>query len=57
MTTVESTGSAEPVGQRGARVDIRQYRALAGNGWLAVVGLAGCIAGTVVAGRDGTGWL
>jgi len=57
MTTVESTGSAEPVGQRGARVDIRQYRALAGNGWLAVVGLAGCIAGTVVAGRDGTGLL
>ena len=57
MTTVESTGSAEPVGQQGARVDIRQRRALAVNGWLAVVVLLGCIAGTVVAGRDGTGWL
>ena len=57
MTSHESTGSAEPVGQQGAQVDIRQRRALAVNGWLGVVVLAGCIAGTVVAAKDGTGWL
>ena len=57
MSTVVSPTSAEPVGQQGARVDIRQRRALALNGWIGVAVLAGCIWGSVVAAQDGTGWL
>ena len=57
MSTVVSPSSAEPVGQQGARVDIHQRPARAVNGWLGVVVLAGCIAGTVVAAEDDTGWL
>src|SRR5271170_6274834 len=57
MSTVVSPTSAEPMGQQRAGVDIHQRRALAVNGWLAVVVAAGCIWGSVVAGRDGTGWL
>ncbi len=57
MSTVVSPTSAEPVGQQGARVDIRQRRALAVNGWIGVAVLAGCIWGSVVAAQDGTGWL
>ena len=55
MATVETTGSAEPVGTPGSPGRHHAQRpALAVNGWLGVVVLAGCIAGTVVAGRDGT---
>ena len=57
MSTVVSPSSAEPVGQQGARVDIHQRPARAVNGWLGVVVLAGCIAGTMVAAEDDTGWL
>jgi SPFH domain / Band 7 family len=57
MTNVVSSTSAEPVGQQGARVDIRQRRARAVNGWLGVAALAGCIWGSVVAAQDRTGWL
>jgi hypothetical protein len=57
MSTVVSPTSAEPVGQEGAQVDIGQRAALGTSGWLGVLVLAGCIAGTVVAAKDGTGWL
>jgi regulator of protease activity HflC (stomatin/prohibitin superfamily) len=51
MSTVESPIIAEPVGHHGARVDIKQRPALAINGWLGVVVLAGCVWGAVVAGQ------
>ncbi|HEU5266095.1 MAG TPA: SPFH domain-containing protein [Jatrophihabitans sp.] len=57
MTTVVSPGSVGPVGHQGARVDITQRRAVAINGWLGVLLLAGCIWGAVVAAGDGTKWL
>ena len=53
MTSVDAASTAGPVGQQ----DIRQRPAPAVNGWLGVVLLAGCVAGMVVAGEDGTGWL
>jgi SPFH domain / Band 7 family len=53
MSIVVSPTGAAPVG----RVDIHQRRALAVSGWLGLVVLAGCVAGTVVAAEDGTGWL
>ena len=57
MTTVESPGSVGPVGHQGARVDIAQRPALAINGWLGVVVLAGCVEGMVLAGRHDRGLL
>ena len=46
-----------PVGHQGARVDITERPAFAPNGWFGVIVLAGCIAGAVVAGKDGTPWI
>ncbi|MBO0883001.1 MAG: SPFH domain-containing protein [Mycobacterium sp.] len=44
-----------PVGHTGARVDIEQRRALAINGWLGVLVIAGCVWWMVVV--VGSGWL
>jgi regulator of protease activity HflC (stomatin/prohibitin superfamily) len=55
MSTVET--HAQPVGHSGARVDITQRPALAVNGWLGVLVVAGCVWGAVVAGQDRTGWI
>jgi hypothetical protein len=49
MSTIESPTTPEPVGHRGARVDITQHPALAINGWFGVLVLAASIAGTVAA--------
>jgi regulator of protease activity HflC (stomatin/prohibitin superfamily) len=49
--------TAAPVGHQGVRVDITERPAVAVSGWLGVVVLAGCVAGAVVAGKDGTGWI
>jgi SPFH domain / Band 7 family len=57
MNTLESPDSVGPVGHQGARVDITQRPAIAVNGWLGVVVLAGCAAGINVAGRQDTGLL
>ena len=57
MSTVESPTSAEPVGQQGARVDIRQRPALAINGWLGVLVLAACVAGMVLTAQHDKGLL
>jgi hypothetical protein len=57
MSSVESPTSAEPVGQQGARVDIRQRPALAINGWLGVLVLAGCVAGIVLTAQHDKGLL
>jgi regulator of protease activity HflC (stomatin/prohibitin superfamily) len=48
MSSVESPTSAEPVGQQGALVDIRQRPALAINGWLGVLVLAAAVVGMVL---------
>jgi regulator of protease activity HflC (stomatin/prohibitin superfamily) len=57
MSTVEFPATAEPVGHQGTRVDVTQRPALAINGWLGVVVLAGCVAGMVLAGQHDTGLL
>ena len=57
MSTVESPVSPEPVGHRGARVEISQRKALALNGWLGVVIVGGCVAGMVFAAQDRSGWI
>jgi hypothetical protein len=57
MTTVQSPGSVGPVGHLGARVDITQRSAIAINGWLAVLVLAGCVAAMVVIGHHDLGLL
>ena len=57
MSTVESPTSAEPVGQQGARVDIRQRPALAINGWLGVLVLAACVVGMVLTAQHDKGLL
>jgi regulator of protease activity HflC (stomatin/prohibitin superfamily) len=57
MSTVELPTNAEPVGHQGARVDITERPAVAINGWLGVVVLAGCVAGMVLAGQHDTGLL
>ena len=44
MSTTELP-TAQPVGHQGARVDISERPALAVNGWIAVVVLAGCVVG------------
>ena len=49
--------TAAPVGHQGVRVDITERPAVAVSGWLGVFVLAGCAAGAVVAGKDGTGWI
>ena len=54
MSIVGASSSARPVGHQGVRVDIKQRRALAINGWLGVVVLAGCVAGMVVAAQHDT---
>ena len=55
MTIAESPAAA-PVGHQGARVDITERPAFAVNGWFGVIVLAGCLAGAIVAGKDGTPW-
>ena len=57
MSSVESPTSAEPVGQEGARVDIRQRPALAINGWLGVLVLAACVVGMVLTAQHDKGLL
>jgi hypothetical protein len=57
MNTVESMGSVGPVGHQGARVDITQRPALAINGWLGVLVLAGCVEGALLTGRHDRGLL
>ncbi len=57
MSTAESGNNAEPVGQRGAQVDITQRPAAAVSGWFGVVVLAGCVWWTVVAAQHSSGWL
>jgi hypothetical protein len=54
---MSTTTSAEPVGQQGARVDIRQRPALAINGWLGVLVLAACVAGMVLTAQHDKGLL
>jgi len=56
MTIAESPISAAPVGHQGARVDVTERPAFAVTGWFGVVVLAGCLAGAIVAGMDGTTW-
>ncbi|WP_415856253.1 SPFH domain-containing protein [Sinomonas sp. G460-2] len=50
-------GASEPVGFAGARVDIRQRRALALNGWFGVLVVALCAWWAVVAAIGLSGWL
>jgi hypothetical protein len=57
MSTVESPGSVGPVGHQGARVDIRQRPAMAINGWLGVIVLAGCVEGMLLASKQDAGLL
>jgi len=56
MTTAEAPINAAPVGHQGARVDITERPAFAVSGWFGVIALAGCLAGAIVAGIDGTPW-
>jgi len=49
MGTADSPTAAQPVGHRGARVDITQRPAFVLNGWLGVLVLAACVAGMVLA--------
>ena len=57
MSSVESATSAEPVGQQGALVDIRQRPALAINGWLGVLVLAAAVVGMVLTAQHDKGLL
>ena len=57
MSTVEARSNAEPVGHQGVRVDIAQRPAIAINGWLGVVVLAGCVWGLMVAHQHDSGWV
>ena len=57
MSSVESPTSAEPVGQQGALVDIRQRPALAINGWLGVLVLAAAVVGMVLTAQHDKGLL
>lgn len=52
MSTVVSPMNAEPVGHRGAQVEITQRPTRAVSGWLGVVVLAACGYGVVAAGRS-----
>jgi len=51
VSTVVSPLNAEPVGHRGARVEITQRPAVATSGWLGVLVLAACGYGVVTAGQ------
>ncbi len=52
MSNVETTTApVEPVGHQGGRVEIRERPAFKVSGWFAVVLLAACIAGAVLAGE------
>jgi len=57
MSNVDQPTSAEPVGHRGARVDIRQRPALAISGWPGVAVVGGCVYWAVTAVENHTGWL
>ena len=57
MTAIKSPGSFGPVGHEGARVDITQRPAIAVNGWLGVLVLAGSAWASVVAAQHHRGWL
>jgi hypothetical protein len=57
MSTVETSGIAEPVGHQGARVDITQRPAIAITGWLGVLVLAGCVWWIVLAAQHRSAWL
>jgi len=57
MSTIESPDKVGPVGHQGARVDITQRPAIAVNGWLGVILLAGCATWMVVASKHDTGLL
>jgi regulator of protease activity HflC (stomatin/prohibitin superfamily) len=57
MNPIQAPGSAQPVGHAGARVNIRQRSALAVNGWLGVLVIAGCLWWIVVAAQHGSAWL
>ena len=57
MTAIKSPGTFGPVGHEGARVDITQRPALAVNGWLGVLVLAGSAWASVVAAQNHRGWL
>ena len=60
MSTSEAPTSSHVVGHQGARVEIAQRSAIAVNGWLGVVVLAGCVAWVVFGAQahdDGLLWL
>ncbi|MGH9007245.1 MAG: SPFH domain-containing protein [Acidimicrobiales bacterium] len=57
MSTVESVASDQPVGHLGARVDITDRPAFAISGWLALLVLAGCVVGIVLAAKQNHGLL
>jgi hypothetical protein len=54
---VSSSESSPVVGHQGAQVDIAQRPAIAVNGWLGVVVLAGCAVGIWLTARDDSGLL
>src|SRR5579863_2074607 len=57
MTAEGSPIAAEPVGHQGARVHISEYAAIALNGWLAVLVVAGCVVAMVLSAQHHSGWL
>ena len=57
MSAVESPINAEPVGLKGARVDIKQRPAIALSGWLGVLVLAACVEGIILTARHDHGLL
>src|SRR4249920_2031889 len=57
MTTVGSRTTAGPPGHPGAQVDLTEHPAIAINGWLGVLVLAGCVAWIVVAAQQDNAWL
>ncbi len=57
MATTESSTPSGPVDIHRARVDITQRPAAALSGWLAVVVLAVCVAGMVLAGQHARDWI
>jgi hypothetical protein len=57
MNKIESSGSTEPVGHQGARVQIAQRPALAINGWLGVIVLGASVWWAVVAAQQHSAWL
>jgi SPFH domain / Band 7 family len=57
MSVTGSPPVAEPVGHQGVRVNIAERPAIALSGWLALVVLAGCVWGGIVAGQNRSGWI